>query len=88
MVIIRTILTAIAVIAVPIAVQGAQVPPRTAPDHAKRTCQVNVPTGSRLGGVRRCRNAEEREAARQEARTTVDRIQAMKPVICAPPHPC
>jgi len=87
-VIIRAVLTAIAVIAVPIAVQGAEGPRRTGPDQAKRTCKVNLPTGSRLGGVRRCRNAEEREAARQEARTTVDRIQAMKPVICAPPHPC
>jgi hypothetical protein len=84
----RTLATAIAVVAIPIAVQGAEAPRRTAPNQAKRTCEVDVPTGSRLGGVRRCRNAEEREAARQEARTTVDRIQAMKPVFCAPPNPC
>ncbi len=77
----------IAVVAVPIAVLGAEGPARVAPAE-KRTCDINVPTGSRLGGVRRCRTAAEREAARQEMRQVVDRIQAMKPTLCAPPKPC
>ena len=77
---------ALAVIAIPIAVQGAEGPSRNA--NAKRTCDVNLPTGSRLGGIRRCRTAEEREQAKQEARTVVDRIQAMKPTLCTPQRPC
>ncbi len=85
---VRAFLAALAVVAVPIAVQGAEGPRRTKPNAEKRTCEVNTPVGSRLGGVRRCRSASEREAHKAEARTTVDRIQAMKPVICAPPHPC
>jgi len=79
LVIIRTVLAAIAVVAVPIAVQGAESPRQTI--QAKRTCSVDLPTGSRLGGIRRCRSEEEREAAKQEARRVVDRIQAMKPGI-------
>ena len=86
--IVRALLSLAAVVAVPIAVQGTEGPRRTVTDKAKRTCEVDLPTGSRLGGVRRCRSAEERAAHRAEARRTVDRIQAMKPVLCAPPHPC
>ena len=85
--IVRALLTIAAIIAVPIAVQGAEGPRRTVTDKAKRTCEVDLPTGSRLGGVRRCRSQEERDAARQESRRVVDRIQAMKPVLCAPPQP-
>jgi hypothetical protein len=80
----RTLAAAIAIVAVPIAVQGAEGPRRTTNSQAKRTCEVDVPTGSRLGGIRRCRSAEEREAAKQEARTTVDRIQSMKATMCPP----
>ncbi len=81
----RALAAAIAVVAVPIAVQGAEGPRRTAPNpEAKRTCTVDLQLGSRLGGVRRCRSAEEREAAKQEARTVVDRIQSMKATTCPP----
>jgi hypothetical protein len=80
------IAAAIAVIVVPMAVQGTQAP-TTAPQE-KRVCEINLPTGSRLGGVRRCRTKAEREQAKQEARTIVERIQAMKPTICTPQTPC
>ena len=81
------IAAALAVVAVPLAVQGAQPPAKSgAPE--KRTCEVNTPTGSRLGGIRRCRTAAERETAKQEARAVVDRIQAMKPTLCTPQQPC
>ena len=79
----RALAAAIAVIAVPIAVQGAEGPAQTKP-RVKRTCEVDVPMGSRLGGVRRCRSAEEREAHKQESRDVVDRIQRMKPTLCPP----
>jgi hypothetical protein len=82
----RILLSAFAVVAVPIAVHGAEGPRRTAPNpQSKRTCEVELPTGSRLGGVRRCRTAAEREAAKQEARQVVDRVQAWKPSFCTPP---
>jgi hypothetical protein len=74
---------AAAVIAVPFSVRVAdgQTPP---PASEKCYCDVNQPTGSRLGAVRRCRTKSERDAAKQEARNTVDRIQVMKPTLCGP----
>lgn len=80
----RALAAAIAVVAVPIAVQGAETPRSPTQPRVKRTCQVDVPMGSRLGGVRRCRSAEEREAHKQESRDVVDRIQRMKPTLCPP----
>jgi hypothetical protein len=79
------IAAAIAVVAVPLAVQGAEGPTKASPE--KRTCEVNVPTGSRLGGIRRCRTKAERDAHKAEARETVDRIQALRPTFCEP-MPC
>lgn len=79
------IAAAIAVVAVPLAVQGAEGPTKTSAE--KRTCEVNVPTGSRLGGIRRCRTKAERDAHKAEARETVDRIQALRPTFCEP-MPC
>ncbi|HYI49310.1 MAG TPA: hypothetical protein VEX35_12685 [Allosphingosinicella sp.] len=71
------IAAAIAVIAVPIAVQGAEGPARVARPE-KRTCQVFLQTGSRLGGVRRCRSKSERDAEKAESRNVVERIQSGK----------
>jgi hypothetical protein len=71
------IAAAIAVIAVPIAVQGAEGPTRVAP-REKRICDVYLPTGSRLGGIRRCRSKSERDAAKAESRNVVERIQSGK----------
>jgi len=76
---IRSLLAAAAVILVPIAVVGAAEPSGgNSADATKKTCEVNVPTGSRLGGVRRCRTRAEREAARAESQRVVDRIQSQK----------
>ncbi|HEV7661734.1 MAG TPA: hypothetical protein VGO55_17980 [Allosphingosinicella sp.] len=83
----RLLLSTFAVAAVPLAVHGAEGPSPTANPQAKRTCQVETETGSRLGGVRRCRSAAEREALKQESRRVVDRIQAFKATMCAPPRP-
>ena len=84
----RALAAALAVVAVPLTVQGAEGPRRPANPQAKRTCEVDLPTGSRLGGIRRCRSAEERAEHRAEARRTVDRIQSMKATICTPQIPC
>jgi hypothetical protein len=80
------IAAALAIIAVPIAVQGAEGPTKAAPPE-KRSCEVTLPMGSRLGGIRRCRSKAERDAHKAEARTTVDRIQALRPTFCEP-MPC
>jgi len=76
------IAAAIAVIVVPIAVQGAQAP--TKAPAQKRVCTVTQTIGSRVNNVRRCRTADEREQEKQEARQVVDRVQNMKPTMCPP----
>ena len=84
-VIIRSFMAAVAVIAIPIAVVGAQPQqPRKSEHSTKKVCDVAQPTGSRLGGIRRCRTAAEREEHKAEARQVVDRIQMMKPTLCPP----
>jgi hypothetical protein len=87
LVIIRALVAAAAVIAVPMTVVGAQQPVQKQPS-TKRVCDVAIPTGSRLGGIRRCRSAAEREQAKQEARQVVDRIQMFKPTCAGPMGRC
>lgn len=80
------ITAAFAVIAVPMAVQGAQDTSKSAPS-ARRVCTVTQTIGSRVNNTRRCRTREEVEQEKQEARRVVDRVQAFKPTMCAPPRP-
>ena len=77
---VRVLLAAIVVVSVPIAVNGEpQATPQQKPDpQAKRVCQVRAEIGSRINTVRACRSAAEREAARQEQRQVIDRVQANK----------
>ncbi|HVQ08059.1 MAG TPA: hypothetical protein VMS43_06450 [Allosphingosinicella sp.] len=74
----RALLALIAVIAVPVAVQGAE--PQTSPKapQTRRVCETYSDINSRLRNVRRCRSTAERDQAKHEARQTVDRIQTMK----------
>jgi hypothetical protein len=65
----------LAVVATPFFVQGAE---GQTPPSEKRYCEVNVPTGSRLGAVRRCRTKAERDTAKAEAKATAERIQNQK----------
>ena len=69
------IAASIAVIAFPLAVQGAegQTPPKE-----KRYCEVHQTIGSRLGAIRVCRTKTERDAAKADGRQTVERIQSGK----------
>ena len=76
----------LALIALPMAVQGAQETGKSAPS-ARRICTVTPTLGSRVNNTRTCRTREEREQEKQEARRTVDRVQAFKPTMCAPPRP-
>ena len=75
----RALLAAIVIVSVPIAVNGAEPQTKTTPDpQAKRVCTVRTEIGSRLNSVRTCRTAAEREAAKQEQRQVIDRVQANK----------
>ena len=74
---------ALAVITVPIAVQGAQEPAK-APTKQRRVCTVTPTIGSRVNNVRRCRSADEREQEKQEARQVVDKVQSLKVTMCPP----
>jgi hypothetical protein len=87
-VIIRALLAAVAVAAVPIAAQDAQAPSQQPDPRTTKICEVNTTIGSRLGGVRRCRTRAEREEAKQEARQVVDRIQTFKPTCPTPMGRC
>jgi hypothetical protein len=76
---VRILLAAFIVVSVPIAVNGAE--PQTKANPAtqeKRICRVRPEIGSRINTVRSCRSASEREAARQEQRQVIDRVQALK----------
>ena len=81
---VRAVLAAIAVIAVPVAVQGEDPPARKADDQDRVICEVTHPPGSRLGGVRRCRTLAEWAQYRAETRDVVHRIQAEGGTFCNP----
>jgi hypothetical protein len=57
---------------------GAEPAAKDSDYYTKRTCKVTRTTGSRLGGVRRCRTQAEIDQARQEDRQVLERIQAFK----------
>lgn len=84
-----SLLTALALVAIPIAAFAASEPAAKSNDYyTKKVCETVKPTGSRLGGTRRCRTQAELDAVAAEARRTVERVQSMKPVMCIPPNPC
>lgn len=77
---VRALLATLAVVSVPFAVHGAE--PQTRDQkvnkESRRTCTVRAEPGSRIKSIRTCRTAAEIEAARQEQRRTIDRIQTNK----------
>jgi hypothetical protein len=76
---VRALLAALVVISVPIAVNGAEPQTQQKNDpQAKRVCTVRAEIGSRINTIRTCRTAAEREAAKQEQRQVIDRVQANK----------
>lgn len=80
----RAIVAALAMIAAPVAFNGAGAQQKTNAEPQRKICDVQIKTGSRLGGSTRCQTREERSATQAEARRTVDRIQAMRPTMCPP----
>jgi len=83
------LLTGLALVALPFTAWAAAAPRQKGDDYyTKKVCEVITPTGSRLGGTRRCRTQAELDAQRQEDRTVLERVQSMKASICAPTRPC
>ena len=83
--ILRNLVTALAVVVIPIAVVGAQEPvPRSTKQSTRKICETNVEIGSRLNRERRCRTKAEHDEHKAEARRTVDRIQNFKATTCPP----
>ena len=74
----RIFLAATAVVAIPLAVAGHAQAPTDSRETAKRTCEVDQPTGSRLGGVRRCMTKAERAQLRADTQKNTERIQSQK----------
>lgn len=74
----RIFLAATAVVAIPLAVAGHAQAPTESKDTAKRTCEVDQTTGSRLGGVRRCMTRAERTQLRADSKMNTERIQSQK----------
>jgi hypothetical protein len=73
--ILRALLASIAVVAIPLTVVGAAEPQN---ESTKKTCKVGKVTGSRLGGVRRCRTQSEWDQEKAESRDVTQRIQSQK----------
>jgi hypothetical protein len=72
---IRALFAAVAVIAIPIAVNGEE-PARPAKDDSlKKICRVHTETGSRLGKVQRCMTRREEEQYRKEIELDLSRQQ-------------
>ena len=74
----RMFLAAVAVVAIPLAVAGHAQAPTESKETAKRVCEVNQATGSRLGGVRRCLTRAERAQQRADSQKMTERIQSQK----------
>lgn len=67
-----------AVVAVPVALYGAE-PEAKGSDYAtKKVCVVENETGTRLGRRRICRTQAEHDERRAENRRTIERVQAQK----------
>jgi hypothetical protein len=82
---VRRLISTLAVIAIPVAVIGAEPAPRSRDNPSTRkVCEVRGETGSRLGNVRVCRTKAERDQAKLESRRVVERIQNMRADRCPP----
>jgi hypothetical protein len=80
----RLVIAAFVVSSVPLSAAEADSPKRPDSYSTKKICKVDKETGSRLGGVKRCRTRAEMEALKRETRLTVEKIQAFKPTMCPP----
>lgn len=81
----RAALAMVAMVSLPITAYAAAEPASKQSDYyTKKTCSVDLATGSRLGGVRRCRSKAEKDEMKAQAKQTTDRIQTLRPTMCPP----
>jgi hypothetical protein len=74
----RLIIAAVAIAALPLSMAAAESKSGKAAYSTKRICKVEGETGSRLGGVKRCRTQQEWDALKRETRDQIDRAQNLK----------
>ena len=78
-------LAMIGMIGIPITAYAAADPAAKSSEYyTKKVCRSEKSTGSRLGGVRRCRSEAEWAEYRREQKDVVDKMQTLKPTSCPP----
>jgi len=75
---VRALVAAVAVVAVPIVAAGAQTGSIVSSNPTKRSCTVRTTLGTRLGRTVVCQTKEERDQLKREGRDTVERVQNRK----------
>lgn len=76
---VRTLIAVAAVVAIPIAVTGAEPVRKSGSDFSTRKiCEIRNTTGTRLGAVRVCRTKAEWDAVKAEEREIIERVQNRK----------
>lgn len=75
---IRIMVAAAAVVAIPIAVVGAEPARKASNPSTKKICEIRDTTGSRLGAVRICRTKAEWAETKAEERAVLERVQSRK----------
>jgi hypothetical protein len=74
----RYLIAAVAMVAFPLSVAAAEKSNGKSSSSEKKICKVERDTGSRLGGVKRCRTRAEMEALKDETRNQIERVQSLK----------
>jgi hypothetical protein len=75
---VRSLIAAAAVVAIPIAVVGQQPARKARDDSTRKICEIRGTTGSRLGTVRVCRTKAQWDEVRAEERAVIERVQNRK----------
>jgi hypothetical protein len=75
---VRSLIAAAAVVAIPIAVVGQQPPRKARDDSSRKICEIRGTTGSRLGTVRVCRTKAQWDEVRADERAVIERVQNRK----------
>lgn len=82
----RALIAAAALLTVPAAALADDPAQQGGSDYStKKTCRVDLPLGSRLGGVKRCRTKAERDQHRRDSREVMEKVQIGGNARCRPP---
>lgn len=79
------LISAAAILSLPTAAQADDPAQEGRSDYAtKKSCRVDLPLGSRLGGVKRCRTRAERDQHRRDSREVMEKVQIGGNASCRP----